>query len=62
MIYPLPTRHEPSQDPSMVDFSVRLPRQVALRLSQYADEWNVPVQAVVVQALQATLAQDPPAD
>jgi predicted transcriptional regulator len=46
----------------MVDFTVRLPRQVATRLHQCADEWNVPVQALVVQALQASLAQDPPAD
>lgn len=57
MIYPLPLRHEPSHDASMVDFSVRLPSQVASRLREYADNWNVPIQALVVSALQAAFAK-----
>ena len=41
----------------MVDLCLRLPRRVASQLVERADEYNLPLQALVLAALQAELRQ-----
>lgn len=41
----------------MVDFTVRLPQRVATRLVELAADWNVPVQALVLVALQTEFSR-----
>jgi hypothetical protein len=53
VIINLPALHDaPPRDGAMVDVTLRLPRDIAERLAACADDWNVPVQALVVSALQ----------
>lgn len=42
-------------DSTMVDLNVRLPRRVADRLFELADDTNMPIQAIVLSALQTEL-------
>jgi len=46
----------------MVDFTLRLPVEVVTRLAQCADEWNIPVQVLVMSALHTALTQPQPED
>ena len=46
----------------MVEITVRLPRRVAARLADLCDEWNMPVQSVVLMALQIELGRRDPVD
>lgn len=51
-----------AREGAMVDLTVRLPRRVAARLAEVADDWNVPIQALVLTALQAEFSRLDPAE
>lgn len=49
-------------DSTMVDLNVRLPRRLAARLFELADDTNMPIQAIVLSALQTELRRQEPAN
>ena len=56
----LPMYPTESRDSAMVDLTLRLPREIADRLAAYADDWNIPMQALVLSALRTEFDREDP--